>query len=256
MSPSSLTYWTPSSFARRSIGSSFSAVGELLVIGVAVERVAVERDLRVEGLDLAVGGDDQRVDLGERGVLLSQTSYSARSASATPPTTSASAPPSRAICSRLLAREALERVDVAADELLGRLLGDLFDVDAALDAEHHQRLLGGAVEQDRRVVLGRDVGGVLDPERTDRVAVDVHAEDVPGVLAGLRLVGGELDAAGLAAAADQYLRLDDDRVADPVGDADGVLDGVDGVAGGDPQSVAGEQLLALIFEQVHCGAGL
>ncbi len=46
------------------------AVGERLVLGVAVERVAVERDLRVERLDLALGGHDQRVDLGQGRVLL------------------------------------------------------------------------------------------------------------------------------------------------------------------------------------------
>ena len=35
------------------------------VVGVAEERVVVERDLRVERRDLAVAGDDQRVDLDE-----------------------------------------------------------------------------------------------------------------------------------------------------------------------------------------------
>ena len=110
-----------------------------------------------------------------------------------------------------------QRVDVMADQLLGRLLGDLFDVHAALDAEHHQRLLGRAVEQHRGVVLGGDVRGVLDPQRAHACALDVHPEDVAGVLARLGLVGGELHAAGLAAPADQHLRLDDDRVADLVG---------------------------------------
>ncbi len=79
---------------------------------------------------------------------------------------------------------------------------------------------------------------------------------LPACSRDLGLVGGELDAAGLAAPADQHLRLDDDRVADLGGRRDGVLDGVDGLAGGDPQAVAGEQLLALILQQVHCGAGL
>ncbi len=67
---------------------------------------------------------------------------------------------------------------------------------------------------------------------------------------------GQLHAAGLAAAADQDLRLDDDRVADLLGGADGVGDGRYRLAGGNLQTVAGEELLALILEQVHCGAGL
>jgi hypothetical protein len=51
------------------------------------------------------------------------------------------------------------------------------------------------------------------------VALDVHAEDVAGVLAHLVGVVGQLDAAGLAAAADLDLGLDHHRVADAVGDA-------------------------------------
>ena len=45
-------------------------VGQLLVLGVAVQRVVVERDLRVERLDLALRRHDQRVDLRERRVLV------------------------------------------------------------------------------------------------------------------------------------------------------------------------------------------
>ena len=44
-------------------------VGELGQLRVAEERVAVDRHLRVERPDLAVGGDDQRVDLDQRRVL-------------------------------------------------------------------------------------------------------------------------------------------------------------------------------------------
>ena len=51
-----------------------------------------------------------------------------------------------------------------------------------------------------------------------------------GVLAALVGVGGELDAAGLAPAADLDLGLDHDRVADPVGGGDGVVDGGDRLA--------------------------
>jgi hypothetical protein len=64
------------------------------------------------------------------------------------------------------------------------------------------------------------------------VALDVHAEDVAGVLAHLVGVVGELDAAGLAAAADLHLGLHDTgyRVADALGGGDGVVDGGDGLA--------------------------
>ena len=67
------------------------------------------------------------------------------------------------------------------------------------------------------------------------------------------LVGvvGQLDAAGLAAAADLHLRLDHDRVADALGGGDGVVDRGDGLAGADRDAVAGEELLALVFVQVQ-----
>ena len=46
----------------------FADVAQLLDVGVAVERVVVEVHLRVEREEAAVLGDDQRVDLDERGV--------------------------------------------------------------------------------------------------------------------------------------------------------------------------------------------
>ena len=74
-----------------------------------------------------------------------------------------------------------------------------------------------------------------------------------GVLAGFVGVRGELHAAGLAAPADLDLRLDDDRVAERIGHLHGVVDGVGDVAGRDGDAVAGEELLALVLEQVHLG---
>ncbi len=76
------------------------------------------------------------------------------------------------------------------------------------------------------------------------------------MLARLRLVGGQLHPAGLAAPADQHLGLDHHRVAHLVGGGHRLLDGRDHPPGRDRQPVAGEQLLALILEQVHGGAGL
>ena len=82
----------------------------------------------------------------------------------------------------------------------------------------------------------------------DREAADVHAEDGARVLLGLRTVVGELDAAGLAAAADQDLRFDDAGIAELVGRRDGLLDSGGGGATGHRHPMTGEQLLALVFE--------
>ena len=71
------------------------------------------------------------------------------------------------------------------------------------------------------------------------------------MLLGLVAVVGHLDAAGLAPPADQHLRLDHTGKAQLLGGIDGLLDGLCGAALGHRNTVLGEQLLALVFEQVH-----
>ena len=71
------------------------------------------------------------------------------------------------------------------------------------------------------------------------------------MLAHLVGVRCELDAAGLAAAADLHLRLDDDRIAGRVGLRDGLVDGVGHAAGAHRDAVAGEVLLALVLEEIQ-----
>jgi hypothetical protein len=58
-------------------GGHFARVLLVLVahrpdLGVAVERVVVEVELRVEGVHVAVGGDDHRVDLDHRAIALDE----------------------------------------------------------------------------------------------------------------------------------------------------------------------------------------
>ena len=133
----------------------------------------------------------------------------------------------------------------------GIRLGDLLDVHAAHPREHRQQLLLGAVEDDRGVVLGVDLRGLLDPDLVDGEAADVHAEDRLGVLPRLVAVVGDLDPAGLAALADPHLRLDHARVADLLRGLDGGVDGVGVAAVGHRHAVLGEELLALVLEQVQ-----
>ena len=66
-------------------------------------------------------------------------------------------------------------------------------------------------------------------------------------------IGRELDAARLPAPADQHLRLHHHGVADAFRHLDGVGDGVDRRAVRHRDAVAREQLLALIFEEIHPG---
>ena len=129
--------------------------------------------------------------------------------------------------------------------------GDLLDLHAAGDAGDAEEGAVGAVQQVREVVLLGDVGGLGEHHLVDGVALDVHAEDVGR--AGLRLVGavGELDAAGLAAAADLHLGLDDHPAAEPLGDRAGLLRGLGDAAGQHGQAVPVEQIAPLVLVQVH-----
>ena len=89
-----------------------------------------------------------------------------------------------------------------------------------------------------------------------RVALDVHAEDLAG--RGLGLVGrvGELDAAGLAAAAGLDLGLDDDQVPPPklLGRGSGLGAGRGDHAAEHGHAVLLEQVARLVLEQVHPAA--
>ena len=220
------------------------------------ERVVVDRELRVERLHLAVGRDDERVDLAEHRVELDERLVEllddrgdllllARILDAGAVDEAPRHP-------RL---EALGRVDVQPDERVRVLLGDLLDLDAALRREHEERLLRAAVERDREVVLLRDVGCLLDPELADDVAADVETEDVARLRLRVGRIVGELDAAGLAAAARQHLRLDDDRAAERRRRGAGFLrrDGEPPVGDGDAD--AAEELLPLVLVEIH-GGGL
>ena len=178
-----MTCFSPRERLERVGGVEIAHLGD---VGMPVERVVVDRELRVERLHLAVRRHDERVDLAEhrveadervveladdrRDLLLLRRVGHARAVDEPP---------------RLPGMEALERVDVQPDERVGALLGDLLDVDPALGREHVERLLRAAVEGQREVVLLRDLRRLLDPEPADDVAADVEPEDLAGALLGL-----------------------------------------------------------------------
>ena len=185
----------------------------LLPLGVAERGVLVERHLGVECVHLALGGEDQRVDLGQVTVAFHVAVVEADQERCRLLTRlSVEVGPVHPLPRRLL-RQTGHRVDVDLGDGIGVGLGHLLDLDPALGREHAEVQLGRAVEGEAGVVLLGDVGGVLDPEALHHVALDVEPEDVAGVQAHLVGVGGQLHAAGLAAATHLHLRLDHDRVA-------------------------------------------
>ena len=112
---------------------------------------------------------------------------------------------------------------MAAADVIGVLLGDLLDVDAAHVGEEHHRALRAAVPEHSRVVLLRDVCLGVDQDADRHVAADLELQDRRGVLGGLVRRGGELDAARLHPPARQDLRLDHGLAADPLGGRAGLV---------------------------------
>ena len=242
------------SFSRASLLALVELLGGpvLVPLGMAERGVVVEADLGVEGVHLAVGPQDQRVDLGQVAVALGEAAVQldedvggavdrlrrSSFASTQPGGPSASDSPSTGLMWSMTMASGF----VAATASIST---------PPSARQHQQVLLGGAVERERGVVLLGDVGGVLDPHPLDDVALDVHAEDVAGVRADLVGVVGELDAAGLAAPAHLHLGLDDDRVPGGVGLTHRLVDGVGHTTRRHRDVVAGEVLLALVLEQIH-----
>ena len=105
-------------------------------------------------------------------------------------------------------------------------LGDLFDLDATLGAQHPEVELGGAVQGEAGVVLLGDVRRVLDPDARDHVALDVEAEDVAGVQADLVRISGQFHSARLATPTHLDLSLDHHRVTGGLGLLDRLVDRV------------------------------
>ena len=85
----------------------------------------------------------------------------------------------------------------------------------------------------------------------DRVALDVHAEDVRGLGLGVSRIVGDLHAAGLAAATGLDLRLDHDAAAELLGDRARFVWGGSDLAGRHRDAVLREEFLRLMFEEVH-----
>ena len=111
---------------------------------------------------------------------------------------------------RLEVEQAKVRVGMDARSIAsGSRRATCLDLDAALGGPHEQDPPRGAIQDGGHVELLDDVGGRRDQHLADGHALDVHAEDGAGDPFGLIGRAGELDAARLAATADQHLRLDD-----------------------------------------------
>ena len=180
---------------------------------VAEPRVVVERHLAVEGDDLALLGQNERIDLDEGCVLprvhVPQLEQDGHDLLARLGVEASGA------CD--LARLRLVDSDVWVDGDFGQRLRPLlcegFDVHAPIDRAHGQASALGSVEQHREVELSGDVRAGGDEHAADFVAFNVHAQNFFGPVCGLLRASGEFHAPGFAPSARFDLRFDDDEAA-------------------------------------------
>ena len=151
---------------------------ERLVLGLPEASVLVDRDLAVERDDLAVLGQHQRVDLDERGVLLAVHGPQLLDRVGDGAGEFGGEARGRDDLGGLGGVDADDRVDGHARKRLGPLDRELLDLHAALDRAHREVAALGAIEQHGEVELLRDLGSRGDHHLVDRVALDVHAQDL------------------------------------------------------------------------------
>ena len=121
------------------LGVLLGLVAQRENVGVAIERVVVEGDLGVEHPELAVGGDDQRVDLEHRHVLGDEGGVELGDQRLGLLGEFAGQAERARRRAAVVRHDAGRRVDREAMDLFRRLVGDVFDVDAALGRQDERR---------------------------------------------------------------------------------------------------------------------
>src|SRR6185503_18434304 len=151
------------------------------------------------------------------------------------------------------------RLHHLAEDRIGRALGYLLDLHAALRVSHDHDALALAVEHQAEVELPIDRHGCLDiepmhysPFRPGLMGNQPLAQETLGRLAHLIFAGAKLDAPGLAPGAGMDLRLDRPaRSADLRRAIDRLFRTIRHATFGDGHAEAGKKLFGLVLVDVH-----
>ena len=239
-------------------------VAHLGPLGMAEVGVVVEGDLAVERHHLAALGDHQRVDLEQRAILAEEALVERVHQLG------------EGLHRVLLAQSEREgdlphlercqpeqRIDVRRDDLLGMGGSHFLDLHAALGRGDDRDATLGAIDQHGQVELARDVEPLLDVQPPDLLPLgagllghELHAEHLRRRRDGRSHALAHLDPAALATPAGVDLGFDDhdllaSALEELLGDGLHLVQREGGLALGNGCAVAREQLLGLVFVQLH-----
>ena len=137
---------------------------------MAVERVAVEGHFRVEHLEIALVGDDQRVDLEHLHVLLGEGFVEEAHQRDALLDLRAFEAEGEGDAAAVEALQARGRINREGEDLLRGRRGDLFDVHAALGGADEGDARGGAIDEKCEVKFAGDAGTCLDVDAVHLLA--------------------------------------------------------------------------------------
>ncbi len=237
----------------------FGQVAQLLDVRVAEERVVVDVHLGVERQQVAALGHDERIDLEERRVGRDERVVERTHQLDGLLDGVARQPQRERQLASLEGLQAQGRVDADLEDSLGRLLGDLLDLHAAVLAHHQDGLARRPVDHQAQIELAADVEALLHQHAANLAAFRsglMRDEPHPDHLLGRRLrLDRRLDdfhAAALAAAAGVNLGLDHAHAAaQPIGDLPGLFGRERHLALGNRHAVACKDGLRLILVNLH-----
>ncbi len=153
------------------LGVLLGLVAQRQHVGVAIKRIVVERHLGVEHPQIALLGDDQRIDFQHRHVLGDEGCVELRRQPFRLFGKIAGKTQRLADNAAVMGHDAGGGINREGHDLLRRRVRDVLDIDAALGGDHERYFGGFAVDQDRQIKLLVDVGAFLDIEPIDLLAV-------------------------------------------------------------------------------------
>ena len=236
---------------------------------MTVDRVAVEAELGVEQLEVAVVHDDQRVDFQHLHVLLDEGTVEVAQQGHALLDLAAFQPEGEGNAAAVIGHVAGGRVDGEAQDLFGRAGGHFLDVHAAFGRSDDRDAAGATVHQEGEVQFTRNVRAILDVDAVDLLAGGAGlvrdqglAQHLLGFLGGFRDRFGEADTAlfagfgfleaALAAATCVDLRLHHpERAVELTSGGFRIFCLQDHSAIADRGAVFAKQCLRLVFMNVH-----